>query len=216
MAASPKRILVFGDSNSWGYMPGRAERYGPDIRWPKRVARALGPDIEVIEENLCGRTSRFDDPGMPGRHGGAVLPVVLESQAPLDMVILMLGTNDFQSHLNASAAQSAEGIAMMVKIIKNFAGFPCQPQAAEILVASPVLISEISEIFEPGMMKDGEAKSRELAGQLKAMARAENCYFIDTTTLAAPSPIDGVHLDEAGHKALGAAMTDKLREIFEL
>ena len=90
-----KTVLCFGDSNTWGYVPGSVgERFSPDIRWPRRVASALGGEWDVISEGLSGRTATMDSPVADGRNGLTYLLPCLHSHAPIDVVVIYLGTND--------------------------------------------------------------------------------------------------------------------------
>ncbi|MEM8844821.1 MAG: hypothetical protein AAGB35_07230, partial [Pseudomonadota bacterium] len=105
-----KNILVYGDSQSWGFVPGAADlkamhfqRYDFSTRWPGRLQQLMGEDCRIIEENLCGRTTIFDDPILPDRNGLTYLPPCLLSHQPLDLVIIMLGSNDLKPHLGLKA-----------------------------------------------------------------------------------------------------------------
>lgn len=91
-----RHILCYGDSNTWGYTPGTGERHAPDVRWTGVLRRLLGEGWEVLEEGMNGRTTVFDNPMSQGRNGSAYLLTCLETHKPLDLVILMLGTNDLR------------------------------------------------------------------------------------------------------------------------
>lgn len=102
-----KRILCFGDSNTYGYIPGgNGRRYGPDVRWTGLLSAWLKPECLIIEEGLPGRTTVFEDPILPGRKGSDYFYPCLWSHAPLDMLLLMLGTNDCKMRFGASAKES--------------------------------------------------------------------------------------------------------------
>jgi len=102
-----KRVLCYGDSNTWGYDPATRRRFAPDFRWTGVLANRLGPDHLVIEEGLNGRTTRWDDPIEPGRNGLALLRPCLDTHEPLDLVIVMLGTNDLKRRFNVTASDIA-------------------------------------------------------------------------------------------------------------
>ena len=94
MLTREKSVLCFGDSNTWGYVD----------------------PYHVIEEGLNGRTTVFDEPFRDGRNARTTLLAVLETHAPLDLLIIMLGTNDLKHHLNVSASESARGLGCLLQI----------------------------------------------------------------------------------------------------
>lgn len=208
-----KRILVYGDSNSWGHAPGTEQRYGPEIRWPRAMAAQLGAEYEILEECLCGRTTVFDDPVSPGRNGLAVLPLLLESHAPLDLVIIALGCNDLQPHFHAGAYHSAKGAGMLVELVQRSAGKQAQERSPEVLLVAPVLVSESASFYEPEVMAGAEAKSKEMARHYRAKAKELDCHFLAAAPHAQPSAIDGVHLDDKGHLALARAIAAAVAKI---
>ena len=115
-----KQILCFGDSNTYGLIPGTGNRYDWNIRWTGIVGGKLnGAGYRIIEEGLCGRTTVFDDPLRAGRRGTEILPLLLETHKPVDIVILMLGTNDCKTHYDASAQVIGLGIRNLLTQIKN-------------------------------------------------------------------------------------------------
>lgn len=112
-----KRILCFGDSNTYGYIPGgNGRRYGPDVRWTGLLSAWLKPECLIIEEGLPGRTTVFEDPILPGRKGSDYFYPCLWSHAPLDMLLLMLGTNDCKMRFGASAKNIASGMEALVRM----------------------------------------------------------------------------------------------------
>ena len=141
-----KRILCFGDSNTWGYNPesqfpenNAPARFPEDTRWTGRLAQLLGEGYTVIEEGLDNRTTCFRDPGYYGRSGVDILPVLLESHSPLDMIIIMLGTNDVKTMYSASPHVISAGMERLVHICKNTCSLPYTSSAdAKILVVAPV------------------------------------------------------------------------------
>jgi lysophospholipase L1-like esterase len=208
-----KRILIFGDSNSWGYVPGSGDRFGPDVRWPRAMASALGLECEVIEECLCSRTTVFEDPHAPGRSGIVALPMLLESHAPLDLVIIALGCNDLQPHYSASAYHAAKGAGRLVELAQKFAGYHGQEKAPGVLLVAPSLVSESANHYDPEVMAGAEAKSKEMARHYRAKAKELGCHFLAAAPHAQPSAVDGVHLDEKGHLALARAVAKEVAQI---
>jgi lysophospholipase L1-like esterase len=117
-----KRSLCYGDSNTWGFIPAIGERYPYNIRWTGVLQSLLGPDFEVIEEGLNSRTTNIEDPNNIGRNGKKYLIPCLDSQFPLDVIILMLGTNDLKVRLNRSMQEIEAGVEELVQTIKNKIG----------------------------------------------------------------------------------------------
>lgn len=131
-----KRILCFGDSNTYGYIPDGTGRYSEDIRWTGRLQKKLSSEAIIIEEGLCGRTTVFQDELRIGRRGVELLPVLLESHAPLDLVTVMLGTNDCKTVYGASAEVIGKGIEKIIGQIKSIS-----PQT-KILLISPIVLGD--------------------------------------------------------------------------
>lgn len=202
-------ILCFGDSNTHGTVPldriGQTARYPRGVRWPDVMARALGPDFDVISEGLPGRTTVHDDPVEGGcRSGLASLPAILPSHAPLDLMVLMLGTNDLKPRFSATAfeiARSAERLVMEARQIL--------PDLAISLV-SPVPVREagcLKDIFE-----GAEQKQKGLREFIKVAADRQHCGFLDAGAVVEVSEIDGVHWEADGHAAFGAAAATHVRD----
>src|SRR3989338_4272861 len=119
--SNTKKIICYGDSNTWGCIPDSVERYSVGVRWTGLLQKMLGEDYEVIEEGLNGRTTVLDDPQVEriGKNGKTYLLPCLESQNPLDMVVVMLGTNDTKAKFNRTPQQIAEGLEELIRIIKD-------------------------------------------------------------------------------------------------
>lgn len=200
-------LLVYGDSNTHGSSPilpdGSSFRYGPDIRWPMRLAQAL-PDWRVIDEGLPGRTTAHDNP-FTGAHknGLSVLPAILESHAPVDVIAIMLGTNDLKARLNLPAREIAEGVRQLVLRIRAGAFGPGGTQP-RLLIIAPVPITEVPPHDE--VLAGGAAKSRQLVPLLEKLAADTGAAFFDAGSVVAVSPVDGVHLEPEAHVALAAAL----------
>lgn len=208
-----RTVLVYGDSNSYGTKPMPSllagERFGPDIRWPCVMAADLGPGWRLVEEGLPGRTTVHPDP-VSGVHknGLAVLPAVLESHAPLDLVILMLGTNDLKARFQLPPVEIAVGVEKLVRHIRQDFTGPGGTAPALLLVCPPAVTEAgcLAEIFAAG-----EAKSRRLAGFYAEVAARWGAAFLDAGEVIAPSPVDGVHFEAEAHLALGRRMAQAVR-----
>ncbi|MFZ9791513.1 MAG: SGNH/GDSL hydrolase family protein [Gemmataceae bacterium] len=205
-----KTILCYGDSNTWGYIPGTGNRYPRQVRWTGVLQNLLGEKFHVIEEGLNGRTTVMDDPTRIAKNGLPYLRPCLDSHAPIDLVVLMLGTNDTKHRFGLSAFDISEGVAMLVNIIQQSAA-GLNNRAPAILLVSPVVLDPAPE---KSVLFEGAAqKSRELAGHMENVAKANRCAFLDASLHTGVSPIDGIHLDEEGHQALGHAIAQKIQHL---
>lgn len=196
-----KRILVYGDSNTWGFDPAawnsaamELMRYSEDIRWTGLLQKALGKDAVIIEEGLCGRTTAFDDEECDGRNGLAALPAILKANQPLDAAIIMLGTNDCKSAFNASSKEITAGLELCLKTLLDVAA----PE--NILLISPLFLETAALDF--GFNDRSIAVSRELKPDFKDLADKYGTAFLAASDIAKASSLDGQHLTEEGHRAL--------------
>lgn len=201
-------ILCFGDSNTHGTMPMPSldfdGRFGHEARWPSVMARALGH--EVIAEGHPGRTTVHDDPmSGPHRNGLTVLPALLESHKPLDLVIVKLGTNDLKHCFHVSAHDIAFCLERLAQVIRT------QAPSAKILIVAPPPILEQGCLAQ--MFAEGAAKSRQLAPAIQSMCARTGLHFFDAGQHIAVSPIDGIHYEAAAQVTLGLALADAVRDI---
>lgn len=197
-----KRVICFGDSNTWGYIPVTGQRYDETIRWPARLQEKLGyKDYTVVEEGLTGRTTVFDDPFDPELNGLKTMPAILRSAAPIDMLVFMLGTNDFQSNIPAgNPISTARAVQYMLETARSL-GVDRPGEKMKILLISPVEITEDRLTFKENDVTDQTSinNSRELGKHLRIVADQLGVEFIDAAKYIKPGKVDGVHLDEAGH-----------------
>lgn len=209
-----KRILCFGDSNTFGSRP-TGGRFDEHTRWPMRMAELLGDEYTVLEEGFGGRTTVFDDPVEGGyKSGAAYLPPCLMSHNPLDVVILMLGTNDLKMRFGMTARTVAEGNMRLIRQILQFAMTQDGAPPKILLVAPPVIGSwlgqtHFAEVFGP----DAPAKSEKLAAEYARYARLMRCEFLDANYFAAPSREDAIHMNRESHLALAEGIAQKIREM---
>jgi lysophospholipase L1-like esterase len=208
------QILVYGDSLTWGIIPGTRRRLPFTQRWPAILEAGLikaGHPVRVIEDCLNGRRTVWEDPFKPGRNGLAGIEQRIEVNSPLSLLILMLGTNDFQSVHELNASHSAQGIASIVRAIRRAPIEPDMPVPTILIVAPP--LSETPA----GAMADKFAGAREKAHGLGAayenVAAELSCAFFDTGGLLTASKADGVHLDADQHEILGRALVDPVRTL---
>jgi len=215
-----KSILCYGDSNTFGYRPMDSQRYPYGIRWTSLLAENLGEDFRVIEAGLNSRTTVIDDDLEKDRNGWKCIDVVMEMNWPLDLVILMLGTNDMKVRYQAQAVDIAEGARSIVREIRRLHQEIRPDWMPQILLVSPLLVGEkirdgLSDCSEGFGGERAYWLSRELAPLYQQVAREEGCHFLDAGSVASAGTADALHLEEEGHRDLAAAMEAKVREIFQ-
>ncbi len=202
-----KQVLVYSDSLTWGIIPNTRQRLTFDARWPGVMEGTLirnGIPTRVIEDCLNGRRTVWDDPFKTGRNGLDGLTQQIEIHSPLDLVILMLGTNDFQSVHSFTAWHSAQGIRTLITEIR---GAPIEPgmPIPEILVISPPEIQTPKGLMAP-KFAGADVKCRGTATEYRKITEELECHFFDAGSVTTTSKIDGVHLDEDQHRVLGVAV----------
>ncbi len=212
-----KTILCFGDSNTWGYdaagtaATGQLQRHPHDVRWPGVLARELGAGFRVIEEGQNGRTTVHDDPFTICRNGKDYLPACLESHKPLDLVVMMLGSNDLKSVFNVPAMEIANGASILARmILQSDAGIDARPPKL-LLICPPAVVdmSHAPEIAEK--FGDSVARSRRLPQHYENVARQLGCAFLNAQDIVTASLLDGIHLEASEHEKLGNAVAAKVR-----
>lgn len=202
-----QQILIYADSLSWGIVPDTRQRLPFAARWPgvmEQSLQASGHAVRVIEDCLNGRRTVWDDPFKPGRNGLVGLAQRIEVNSPLALVILLLGTNDFQSMHEHNAWHSAQGVAALVDEIRRAPIEPGMPAPPVLIVAPPPFGEPRGAIA--GKFAGAAAKSAGLAAELKAVAAQLDCAYFDAGSVTPSSRIDGVHLDADQHRILGEAL----------
>lgn len=214
-----KRILCYGDSNTWGHIPCAGTRYPEDVRWTGVVSRLLGTDYTIIEEGLNGRTTTFDDYYVEYRNGRKGLGYALCAHAPIDLIVVSLGTNDLKY---TGAVGSYKGLDELLRLIEHAdANYPAAmskifPNGTKILVVSPIhLHKDIAALRPESSITDKYEESTRFATYFRRIADAHGAAFLDAAEFAHPSVRDCVHMEADSHKALGKAIADKIWEIFE-
>jgi lysophospholipase L1-like esterase len=203
-----RHILVYSDSLSWGIIPNTRKRFAFEVRWPGILEIALiaeGHKVRVIEDCLNGRRTVWDDPFKPGRNGLTGLAQRVEIHSPLDLVILMLGTNDLQSMHQHNAWHSSQGIAELVSAIRTAPIEPGMP-VPPVLVVAPPPISTLKGPIAP-KFEGAEQKSVGLAAAYNKTCGELGCHFFDAGRVTTSSMVDGIHLDIDQHEKLGKALS---------
>jgi len=202
-----KTILCFGDSNTWGARPDSDERYPRSVRWPSVLQKLLSDDYEVINEGLVGRTLVANDPAKPYRTGVTHLTALLKTHEPVDLIIIMLGTNDVKVMYNLSDDDIAEHLEQTIKLIRE------EKESLPIIVVCPPA---------PVTPKEGEIDSRMarapeifkiLPKLFKEVSEKSGCIFLNAGDYISSSYVDGYHLDAEAHVKLASAIRDIIKTI---
>lgn len=207
-----KRIVCFGDSNTWGADAEHSVRFEDDERWAAIAGELLGPDYCVLEEGLSGRTTVFDDPVTYGLCGAGFLPVCLMSHQPVDLLIIMLGTNDTKERFAATPYNIYEGL---LRLVRTARALPVWRGEAKILVTAPIIIGEKykdTPVFGT-MGRECDIKSRALPALFRECAWECSCAFLDCNELCTANTTDYMHLDRASHRALGERMAGEIKKL---
>ncbi len=204
-----RRILCFGDSNTYGYSPVDGQRYGDDINWPGVLGSLLGDSFEVINEGKNGRTIAFDDPYKDGCNGMNDIETCLEDHEPLDLVIIMLGTNDLKVYFDATPEIVAKNMRELCDRVQA-------KTDARVILVSPALLGDQIE-FSPLHLEFGRTQvdySFELAPCFEKIAKEIGAEFIDLAMVAMSSDVDCLHLMPEEHAKVAQAMKDKVLWVF--
>jgi lysophospholipase L1-like esterase len=211
-----QQILVYSDSLSWGIVPNTRKRLSFAERWPGVMEDHLiraGRSVRVIEDCLNGRRTVWEDPFKPGRNGLAGLQQRIEVSSPLALVVLMLGTNDFQSTHSYNAWHSAQGIAALVRAIRSAPIEPGMP-VPEILIVAPPPVRTPKGAIAP-KFEEADAKSKGLAEAFADVAAELGCPFLDAGRMVKVSAIDGVHLDADQHLVLAHVLAKEVAVLLD-
>lgn len=206
-----KQILVYSDSLTWGIVPDTRQRLAFNERWPgvcEIALRQQGADVRIIENCLNGRRTAWSDPYKEGRDGSQGLAQVVEMHSPLALVIIMLGTNDFQSMHNNNAWLSAQGVAKLIQIVRQAPIEPGMPAPEIMLIAPPQIIlpkGPIANKFE-----GAELRAVGFTQALQAVASDQAVHFFDANQVTEASTVDGIHLDKPQHLLLGKAVAQAI------
>ncbi|NMA98375.1 MAG: SGNH/GDSL hydrolase family protein [Phyllobacteriaceae bacterium] len=212
-----KTILAYGDSLTFGAnpLPG-GPRHAYEDRWPTALERALDGKARVIAEGLGGRTTVSDDwYANADRNGGRILPTLLESHSPLDLIIIMLGTNDLKPAICGSALEASFGMRRLVQIIRGHHAGKGEA-APEIILVAPPLVCETDNADMMGHFGGYDhaiAEARQFTSHYAKRAAEWNTGFFDASTVAVASPLDGVHLDAANTRAIGEGLAPLVKHI---
>lgn len=208
-----KNILCFGDSNTFGTNPSGG-RWPRDQRWPGILQERLGNEFYVIEEGLGGRTAAAEDFLEGDKNGQRHLPIALRSHRPLDLVILMLGTNDLKHRIGLLPRDIAAGVEQLGRMVETYDYGPHYP-VPHVLLISPIFIGDsVEDSPFYGFSADAAAASRQLASLYSTQAKAHGWLYLDAASVAGPSDLDQLHMEACGHRALAEAVEAVVRNHF--
>lgn len=210
-----KNILCFGDSLTWGFDPDTKRRFPYHERWTGILQKLLGEEYRIIEEGLNGRTTVFNDVFTPYREYGVglnILPMILDSHAPLDLVVLMLGTNDLQPHRQSNAQEAARGCSKcIIEIMKSISGNG--QKAPKILLIAPPAF-KTPKGFMGIVFSQDITESQQLAKYYELTANTFGVEFLNAGNYVESCEINGIHLDKEANKILADKIAEKVKNIF--
>lgn len=207
-----KRILCFGDSNTYGYIP-TGGRYDEETRWPMRLQALLGDGYTVVEEGFNGRTIVFDDPVEGGYKSGVTyLPPCLMSHNPLDAVLVMLGTNDTKVRFGMTPMTIGQSMMQLVRTVKLYAVNEAGEVPRIVVVSPPKILDNLMQTRHAECFgEQAIAVSAGLARELRRISKLMRVDFFDAAPYAEVSPLDAVHMTANGHVRLAEALAEKLK-----
>lgn len=211
-----KNILCFGDSNTWGYDPSTQTRFSKDIRWTGVLQQLLGSKYNIIEEGLNGRTTNVNekqDHGLgyfrPFRSAMDLLSVLIETNSPLDLIIVMLGTNDLKTNFNQSSEMIAKNMRLVCESIINNDYF----QSKSIILVSPSHINEESPNLLDSFIGTTQA-SQSFSNSYRKISDDLNLHFVDASESVKTNKIDGLHWDSKQHSDFANSLFNKIIKVY--
>ncbi len=207
-----KTILCYGDSNTFGLMPDLKNRYPYPERWTGILQRTLGDEYRVIEEGLGGRTTVWDDPVEEHKNGKTYLLPCLESHRPIDLVVLMLGTNDLKERFHVSSFDVGQSVGNLMRAILDSRSGP-DFGSPRILLICPVPIKDRGNKDLQRMMGEGYQKSLELDGYLRPLAEEMGAAYLNPGDRVAVSQEDGIHYTLEGHARMAELVKEEVLRI---
>lgn len=206
------RILCFGDSLTWGFDPVTRTRMPEEVRWPGVLQKLLGPGCKVIEEAQNGRTIATEDPAEGEKNGLKYVIPCIESQSPVDLMLVMLGSNDLKRKFSYATIDIAGEMQIFLEKVQAYNRFRMEDRMKVLLIAPPCIGEEAEDPWLEDLFDFPRARkvSRELAGWYAQLAEMYGCLYLDAAQIVKASTVDGAHLDPSSHKTLAQAIYDKL------
>lgn len=216
--ADTRRILFYGDSLTWGWVP--IPEVVPTTRYPRHeritgvLEAELGDGWEIVEEALSGRTTNVDDPIDPRLNGAAYLPAAIASHLPLDLVVILLGTNDTKTYFDRSPFDIATGIATLIGIVQvSEGGVGTAYPAPEVLVVAPPPLGDVTDPWHGRLFAGGKEKSEQFGELFGAACTTFGAHFLDAGPVTTTEGADGIHFSPGNNRDVGTAIAGKVREI---
>jgi lysophospholipase L1-like esterase len=208
-----KSILAFGDSLTWGYIALQSKRHAYEDRWPNVLAAGLKGQARVIEEGLNGRTTSYDDQAVSfQRNGAKILPALLVTHQPLDLLIIMLGSNDLKFREKGAAFHAALGMENLIELTRR-CEYTGEYKAPPILIVSPPHLRKSDDPWFDELWGHQLEESKQLSRHYARLAKDTGCHFFDASTVATACKEDGGHLDAKNTRAIGEALVPVVKKI---
>ncbi len=208
-----KVVLCYGDSNTWGQNDDKnfAGRYASDVRWTGKLQELLGNNYYIIEEGLGGRTTNLEhyNPAKQSRNGLSYFNPCLISHSPLDLVIVMLGTNDLKLQYERPVGEIADTLKLFIDEVK------ANTPNARVLLVSPIFVDDtapkFTDYYDGIYDKQSAEKSRQLGKEIERVASETSSLYFDASTVARAG-LDGIHFDKQSHPALAQALAEIIKK----
>jgi len=205
-----KRILIYGDSYTFGKIPGGA-RYDSETRFTGILQKELGENFDVIEEGLRGRTVDGENRAFQYRNGFPQFGPILGSHFPLDLVVFFLGTNDLNNGSDKSPEQVAKGYDGYIERVEWWSKHLDFTTPKIMIVAPPNIFERASYKLFGAIFKGSESRIRKLPKVLEKFTNSKELFFFDSSAVVTVSEIDGIHLSAEENKKLGEALANKIK-----
>lgn len=209
------KVLCYGDSNTHGQKPDRTGRHEPNVRWTGQLQNLLGDKYYVIEEGLGSRTTNLEYDRKPGRNGKTYLAPCLHSHDPLDIVMIMLGTNDLKIEYRRSSEAIADAISELIDAVGMY-GETKTGKIPKIVIISPIEIDDqapkFSELYTGSYDRESAVESKKLSKAIKNIAEEHEAIFLDAATVARAGE-DGIHIDEISQKPLAELVAKTIKSL---
>ena len=202
-----KKIICYGDSNTFGFNPKDGSRFDKNTRWTAILQKYLGTEYEVINEGACDRTGFVNNPKGFEFSAQRHFPKMISKIDNIDILIIALGTNDLQLQYCISVGAIEKGLENLIKL--------AQPKAKYIIIIPPVVLSEkvLEGFFNIQFDKTSIVKSRKIGRIYRQISNAYHCNYFDINKFTKPSDVDGLHYNEESHKIIGDNLSNLINKL---
>ncbi|WP_417671170.1 SGNH/GDSL hydrolase family protein [Roseibium sp.] len=213
-SSDPTSVLCFGDSLTWGFQPGTRTRYGHGQRWTRLLQRELGGEYYVVEDGVNGRTTVFEDPVRGDKNGLVHLATSRKAHMPIDVLVMMLGTNDLQSRFNMSAGAIGSAMSRLVEFARTENLADPESRAPTVLLISPPPLGDFANSpLEAMFCEKSIAESRKLKDVYAALADQYGIAYFDAGSVVRVSDVDSVHWDAEMQAPFAQAVAGEVRKL---